>query len=375
MKPPVLSVVPPGDLDVGSYDRPRFAVEWAQQVKFDPAGVEQLVEDTLTAGAASLWYGPPGCGKTTILADALFSLARGAEWLGKRTQRRPTLFLAAESPHSVRMRLEAYRRKRGEFSQFAILPATVNLLDARDVATLVETVLAENERMVVEAPIAVIAIDTVARVMVGGNDSDSEDMGRLVNAVDRVRQSTGAHVALIHHSGKDLERGARGHSSLLGAVDTEIEVSVDAGGIRTLEVTKQRDLGSVGMKLQCKLVPVELGRDQWDKPITSCIVEPVEPPSAHIAAVMERDTREHAEQVVRRGFDRLVEQGIRTTDGESSSDYLPKRLADKGLHDGIDRRELAQAMHRLMTAGVFKRGQIGTYSNRSPRFGLVLVEA
>jgi hypothetical protein len=47
-------------------------------------------------------------------------------------------------------------------------------------------------------------------------------------------------VILIHHSGKDEERGARGSSSLRAAMDTEIEVT---GGetCSFAHVTKQRD--------------------------------------------------------------------------------------------------------------------------------------
>ncbi len=49
-------------------------------------------------------------------------------------------------------------------------------------------------------------------------------MGALVRCMDLIRQETGACVLFVHHSGKDAAKGARGHSLLRAAIDTEIEV-------------------------------------------------------------------------------------------------------------------------------------------------------
>lgn len=79
---------------------------------------------------------------------------------------------------------------------------------------------------------------------------------------------------LIHHSGKDVARGARGHSSLRAAVDTEIELTRDEIGLITAEVTKQR-AGPTGYKFAYSLRQIGLGRDQDGGPVTTCLVEPV----------------------------------------------------------------------------------------------------
>ena len=52
-------------------------------------------------------------------------------------------------------------------------------------------------------------------------------MGLFVERCARI-QDTGAHVLLIHHTGKDELKGARGSSALLGAVDVEVEITKDA---------------------------------------------------------------------------------------------------------------------------------------------------
>jgi hypothetical protein len=84
-------------------------------------------------------------------------------------------------------------------------------------------------------------------------------------------------VLIVHHAGKDRGKGARGHSSLKGAVDTEIEVTYDkTTGVRTANVTKQRD-GSDDVQVYYLLRTVDLGPDP-DNPnaqITSCVVAPL----------------------------------------------------------------------------------------------------
>ena len=112
--------------------------------------------------------------------------------------------------------------------------------------------------------------------MAGGNENSPEDMGALVMNSDRIRQATGAHVAWIHHSGKDQAQGARGHSLLRAATDTEIEISrLDSNSPSTARVTKQRELEIDGV-WTFSLERVELGKNHRGKPVTSCIVTPAE---------------------------------------------------------------------------------------------------
>jgi hypothetical protein len=125
-------------------------------------------------------------------------------------------------------------------------------------------------------PLALLVIDTVSRVLAGGNENGSDDMGALVRSLDRLRDELRCHVLAVHHSGKDQARGARGHSLLHCAVDTEIEVVRDAGtGISLATVTKQRD-GATEGQVAFRLRQVELGEDEDGDAVTSCVVEPAD---------------------------------------------------------------------------------------------------
>ena len=124
-------------------------------------------------------------------------------------------------------------------------------------------------------PVEIVILDTLARSMAGGNENSFEDMSSVVGHGDEIRQKTGAHVMYIHHSGKDTARGARGHSSLKAATDTEIEVrsgETNGNKVHTAEVIKQRDY-EIGEQFHFCLKQVLIGKDQDGDPVTTCIVE------------------------------------------------------------------------------------------------------
>ena len=109
---------------------------------------------------------------------------------------------------------------------FALVATPVNMLDpAADVHRVIATIRAASKQF--GLPVSLVVLDTLARSVAGGNENASEAMGAFVVNSDHIRHKTGAHVMAVHHSGKDAAKGARGHSSLKGAVDTEIELTRD----------------------------------------------------------------------------------------------------------------------------------------------------
>ena len=77
-------------------------------------------------------------------------------------------------------------------------------------------------------------------------------------------------MVLVHHSGKDASRGARGWSGLRAAADAELEVLRQPSG-RILRISKQKD-GDDDAQWGFALEKVEIGLDADGDPITSCVV-------------------------------------------------------------------------------------------------------
>jgi putative DNA primase/helicase len=236
--------------------------------------VRQLVEGVLTPGGFGIIFGPSNSGKTFIATHLCYCLSRGVPFFGKRVERSAVVYVAAEGADSVKRRVRAFEKHHGQpFGPFGLVPMPLCLMDpSADTEDLIDRIrVAEGE---IGEKVGLIVIDTVQRVMAGADENAVEDMGRFVAAVDRLREETGAHVLAIHHSGKDASKGARGHSSLRAAVDTEIEVAADEFNRQhSFTITKQRDLPTKGETFTARFVPVEVSVDQWGQPFTSCAVE------------------------------------------------------------------------------------------------------
>jgi hypothetical protein len=242
------------------------------QVKLDR---KDFVDNLLGYSAFSIVYGESNCGKTFCATDLSLAVSLGKVWGGRQCQVGGVVYCALEGGNSVHNRIAAYKIHYGletDIFPFALIPSQINLLDeAADVQDLIATVKQCAEKF--ECPVHLIVIDTLSRAMAGGNENAPDDMGALVFNADALRQATGAHVMFIHHSGKNQALGARGHSLLRAATDTELEVTKDEyTKVSRLSVTKQRDMDQTD-DICFKLNVIELGRDDRDKAVTSCVLE------------------------------------------------------------------------------------------------------
>lgn len=73
----------------------------------------------------------------------------------------------------------------------------------------------------------VVMIDTLNRAAPDMDENSSRDMGMALEGCKQLQALTGGLVALVAHTGKDVTKGLRGHSSLFAALDAAIEVSRD----------------------------------------------------------------------------------------------------------------------------------------------------
>lgn len=262
-----------------------------------------FVEGVLIEGAMSVIYGESNSGKTFWATDLALHIAAGMEWNSRAVERGAVIYLALEGSHGISNRVAAFKERHAMNDAsipFAVVTVSLNLLDpTADAAAVIATVKAVSERM--ECPVRLVVVDTLARAIAGGNENASEDMGALVATGDMIRQETAAHLMWIHHSGKEQAKGARGHSSLRGATDTEIEITAD-GDVRQAEVKKQRDMPK-GDVFQFELSIVELGTNRRGKPVTSCVVEAKQEQSESVAP----DRRRALAGNTRRAFDLLVD--------------------------------------------------------------------
>jgi hypothetical protein len=251
-----------------------FKITWADDAK------SLLKSTTVIAGVAgegemSVWFGGWGTGKTFLLIDTFWHAGAGQTWNGRRTRQTPVLYVTLEGRRRFVNRIVAARQHH-DWPDPWFAYSTVSL-DLRTSANDARRLIATAESMMARRRTdhCAMVIDTYSRALGGGSDSDPKDvnpfldhLGLIIDALPR------AHVAIVHHAGKDESRGSRGWSGLIGAADAEMQIKRE-GDIRTFTITKQRDDldGTVGA---FTLRPFTLGANQFGDPVTSCVVEYLE---------------------------------------------------------------------------------------------------
>jgi len=209
-------------------------------------------------------YGPSGSGKSFLALDLMASIACGITFYGHKTTQCPVVYVALEGTGGIAKRVEAY-----ETHHKIKLPPTFRIVT--DMLSLFSSEAAVFAEAVIEAGLnkGVIVIDTLAQSAPGSDENSSAHMGMIISNAQLLQRMTNGLVVLIHHTGKDASRGARGHSSLYAALDAALEVKRTQGGLEWLS-DKVKD-GESGNATSFRLERVVLGKDEDGDEISSCV--------------------------------------------------------------------------------------------------------
>lgn len=252
--------------------KPPLPLRFADEIR-PMLDANELVQGLIPEQSLGVVFGPSNVGKSFWMLDLALCIAAGRPWNERRVERRGVTYIALEGGALFNNRAAAWMREHAVDPvglPFAVVPAAVDLHDpAADTDRLIEAVRAAATRM--QMPVGLIVIDTLSRAMAGGDENSPAGMGCFVANSDRIRAATASAVFHVHHLGKDVERGARGHSSLRAAIDVEIQIAA-TDGQHTATVTKSRDLPTGGA-LGFRLKTLTLGVNRYGEPVTSCVVE------------------------------------------------------------------------------------------------------
>lgn len=215
---------------------------------------EWLIENVLHRGAEGVVIGAPGEGKTFGLLDMAYNVSKGTPWAGNPTRQGGVVYVAAEDQEGIKTRLAALEKQYGPIGDdcpFDVILAAPDLAHGfGDAHALIQKIHEAEARR--HGKTELVIIDTLNRAIAGGDESSSKDMGSVLNAIRLIREETGAATLVAHHPGWNSDR-ARGHSSLFGAVDTELRVKD-----HKIEVHKLRN-GKKGHVVRFQLVQVTIG--------------------------------------------------------------------------------------------------------------------
>jgi hypothetical protein len=320
----------------------------------DEAEPLPLVEGLLDRGAISAWYGPPNVGKSFILAALGFEVAIGGSFGGHDAAAGLAIYFAYEGRRPFRRRLAALMVRHGATDGVPLYLAKPpkRSIYHPSAKSHIKAEIAKIERATGKRVVLVV-IDTLSAARAGGGrvENSADDMTDVAQIFREVAGETGAHVAIIHHSGKDISRGLRGGNALEGDVDSIFEIT---DGVITN--TKQRDF--------------EKGKDLTFKLEKVLVQTPTGPKECKVAVVAAGAGKRNAESRRRNEGD-VIKDGILAAvshlserDGGSKVrvDDIREELKTNGLLDSQNgkltstaRGKFARAKLALLGEGLKER--------------------
>jgi AAA domain len=232
-----------------------------------------ILKGIIACGETSAWIAPPGAGKSALLTEISVHCAAKIDWRGHKAKEAcGVVIFALERGDLFKRRLLAYQQRDGlQGLPIAVADAVIDLLHPNCVDVIVSTIREAEQQF--GCSVGLIGIDTYAKGIAanGGDEDKARDQNRAAANLRNVhtRLENKAHIALVGHTGKNEDRGARGSNAHLGDVDVMVQISGDT--IKVAEVIKGNDQPERTLA-EFKLEAFELGRDEDGDPITTSIV-------------------------------------------------------------------------------------------------------
>ncbi|ENU2375936.1 helicase RepA family protein [Escherichia coli] len=234
--------------------------------------LDYVVKGIIPASSLCSIYGASGSYKSFLAGSWACHVSTSRHWGGRRVAHGAVLYVVGEGGIGVPRRVRAWEVVHGEqvknlyLVNRPIFPAAP--FDVDEMVIAARQVERETGK-----PVRMIILDTLARCFGGNDENDSRDMGAFIRGCDELKRRTGATVLVVHHSGKDETKGARGSSAFRASLDAEYRIRREDAGSEALVIscTKMKDAEEL-KEAAYDLRVVELFTDADGELITSLVV-------------------------------------------------------------------------------------------------------
>jgi AAA domain len=263
---------PPVDLPSEGPSK-KFKIEHWSEIGFD-LNTEWLFKGVLPKQGVGLIYGKSQSFKSFVAMHMALCVTLGRLWAGKRVEKTPVAYVAAEGAHGLRKRkagdIKSWRDLPAEVD-FHLVPAAPNLgIEKGDLEALVASIEGAGINP------GLIVIDTVAKA-IGAGDENGQGMATLLANAEALAQRFGCLVLCVHHvgHGQDAQDRPRGWSGLVAALDVMILAERADGAMSvTLTTQKLKDDAS-NVALTAHLSRVILGTDRDGDEVSTLVIDEV----------------------------------------------------------------------------------------------------
>ncbi len=314
---------------------------------------EYLVDEVITERSVMAIYGPSGSLKSFAAIDLGMAVAHGLPWQGRDVKQGAVVYVTGEGTSQIGHRLDAWdiaNGTEGFDAPFHLIPLGVPISDP----TWVSNLIADIE----EAGIAPVMIwlDTLARTFGQGDENSQKDMNAYVAGVDRLRDTFGAVIGIVHHTGKDSDKGLRGSSALYAAMDTVIRT--DRKGM-TVTLKNQQPHGKQkdgaefdDIALEARVVTLDF-KDKKGRDVSSLALFACEKGNSEAESETDPDKKPVRKEVLG-GNQKAVLKALEKANGEPLGFMRLSTMA------GLDGSKVRQALIPLVEKGlVSENGEEG----------------
>nr|WP_115827584.1 AAA family ATPase [Xenorhabdus cabanillasii] len=233
------------------------------------AQLDYVVKGIIPAHSLCSIYGASGSYKSFLAGAWGCHIATGKVWAGKQVAQGSVLYVVGEGGIGVPRRIKAWEIVNGQAVENMYLINTP-VFPASPAGVHELVIAAQQVESETGQPVRLIILDTLARCFGGADENDSKDMGAFVRGCDELKAKTGASILVVHHSGKDESKGARGSSAFRAALDVEYRINREGkkGGALVITCTKMKDAEEPETQAY-DLRVVELFTDKDGEDITS----------------------------------------------------------------------------------------------------------
>ena len=218
-------------------------------------GQKWLVDGIIPRKGLTMLYGQTGVGKSYAAIDLAFAVRNGRPWGGCEGCEADVLYVATEDPLGIDDRNEAIADYLGlpEGLKPLIVAGEFDLSrGSESVSKLLKKIRRANWES-----LGLVVVDTLQMSLGGAEENSASEATEIIKNCRLLSDCLDCTVLLVHHSGKDSTKNARGSSAFTAAMDTVITMTNNQSGV-TLKVVKQKN-GPGGLQCTGKLLPMSDG--------------------------------------------------------------------------------------------------------------------